>query len=106
MKLRILLLGAALATTPAFAADDDRLPRDARPLSEIVSNLERAGYGRITDIEYDDGRWEVKAFNEGRRVELHVDPVTGRILETRGNRRNDGRREDWRDNDRRDGRRP
>ena len=103
MKMRILLLGAALAAAPAFAADDDRLPRDARPLSQIVSGVERAGYGRITDVEFDDGRWELKAWHEGRRVEIRVDPVSGRILETRGDRRHDGRRDnDWRD-DRRDG---
>ena len=103
MKARMLVLAAALAAGPALAADDDRIPNNARPLSQIVEGLERAGYARISEIEFDDGRWEIKARHEGRRVELRVDPMSGRILQSRGDRRGDGRWDnDWRDDDRRD----
>lgn len=50
----------------------------AQRIKEIVR---AAGYSRITDIEFDDGFWEVDAVDEfGREVELIVHPVTGALL--------------------------
>lgn len=84
MKRRLavstLVLGAAL---PVAASAASRPPADARPLSAIVQALERQGYGPITEIEFDDGRWEVEAYKDGRRRQLKVDPLDGRILSDR-----------------------
>ncbi|MBO7411608.1 MAG: PepSY domain-containing protein [Ottowia sp.] len=50
---------------------------------QIVAALQRAGYTNIHDLEYDrdDGYWEADARSpRGRKVELHIDPRTGRVL--------------------------
>ncbi|MGQ4273855.1 PepSY domain-containing protein [Terrihabitans sp. B22-R8] len=74
------------ATLSALAlpalADDRRVDRsDWLSVGEISSRLEAAGYTRITDIESDDGLYEVDATSpEGHRVDLDVDPRTGAVV--------------------------
>jgi uncharacterized membrane protein YkoI len=58
-------------------------PQNAKPLSEIVRILEEQGYSPIVDIEFDDARWEVEAYNEGVKRELRVDPASGQIISDR-----------------------
>lgn len=54
--------------------------------SQIISKLEGAGYTQITDVEKDDGVWEVDAISpKGERVEIDLDPVSGNILRERPN---------------------
>lgn len=51
---------------------------------QIIEKLESAGYTQIHDVEKDDGVWEVDAVNSaGERVELDVDPVSGKIIRER-----------------------
>ncbi|THF62217.1 PepSY domain-containing protein [Pseudothauera rhizosphaerae] len=76
-----LLASAAFFAAPLEAAE--RPPSDARPLSEIVALLERSGYGPIVEIEFDDGRWEVEAYRQGRKFDLKVDPHSGAVLSER-----------------------
>ena len=76
-----LLASAAFFAAPLGASE--RLPSDARPLSQIVAELERQGYAPIVEVDLDDGRWEVAAYREGRKVELKVDPRSGAVLSER-----------------------
>ncbi|MBX3638475.1 MAG: PepSY domain-containing protein [Rubrivivax sp.] len=76
----MLMMGAAM---PLAAMAGGRPPANARLLSAIVLELERQGYGPIVEIEFDDGRWEVEAYKDGRKRKLKVDPVDGRILSDR-----------------------
>ena len=55
-------------------------PNDAKPLSEIVRTLEEQGYSPFVDIEFEDGQWEVKAYKEGVKRKLKIDPVSGEIV--------------------------
>ncbi|MDR2207901.1 MAG: PepSY domain-containing protein [Azoarcus sp.] len=64
----VFLSGIALA---------DRPPPNAKQLSEIVRSLELQGFEPIIEIEFDDGQWEVKAYKEGRKRQVKIDPVTG-----------------------------
>lgn len=81
MKLRYIFpVALALSAAPTLA---DRIPpADALPLSIIVSGLE-AQYNIqfIDEIEWDDdGYWEVEFFtNDGAKVELKIDPVSGDV---------------------------
>lgn len=53
---------------------------DWLPMDEVASNLRADGYD-LREIEIDDGRYEVEAIApDGRRVELYIDPVIGKIL--------------------------
>ncbi|MFV0681312.1 PepSY domain-containing protein [Ottowia sp.] len=52
----------------------------ALPASEIVRLLQVAGYTRIHDVEFDDGRWEAEATNPaGQRVDLYINATTGAV---------------------------
>lgn len=53
----------------------------ALPMDQIVVKLREQGYGEIHEIEREHGRYEVKGLGQdGRKVELYVDPKTGEIL--------------------------
>jgi hypothetical protein len=72
----------ALSTLAARAGwfDDELPPPNAKPLSTIVKTLEDKGYRIISEIEFEDGRWEVEAHQAGgKEIELHVDPLSGQI---------------------------
>lgn len=57
---------------------DDALPPDnARPLAEIVKTFEEHHY-QITEIEFEDGVWEVYWIKDGRKVKSWLDPVTAK----------------------------
>lgn len=57
---------------------DDALPPDgAKPLSEIVKTFEEHHYP-ITEIEFEDGVWEVLWIKDGRRVKSYLDPMTAK----------------------------
>lgn len=79
-------LGLAHAQSGAPAAPSTNGATAAQaitPLSirDIYDRLEAAGYRDILEIEWDDGRYEAKAFDaEGRRVKLYVDGVHGDVL--------------------------
>jgi uncharacterized membrane protein YkoI len=57
---------------------DDALPPDgAKPLSEIVKTFEQHQYP-ITEIEFEDGVWEVYWIKDGRKVKSYLDPMTAK----------------------------
>lgn len=61
-------------------ADSDEIPpTDARPLSAIIRSVEARGSGTITEVEFDDGVWEVDLRRDGKKTRLIIDPVTGEI---------------------------
>ena len=61
----------------------ERLPDNAKPLSEVIKMLEKKGYHPVIDIELERGRWEIEAFKDSIKRELKVDAVTGEILSDR-----------------------
>jgi uncharacterized membrane protein YkoI len=74
------MLLAVLAVTPLVGFADDRLPANSKPLLEIVTTLEKAGYGPIVDASFDDGNWEVEVYREDTAYELLVNPSTGEVV--------------------------
>jgi hypothetical protein len=80
------LLGLSmLITVPTLAlADRDgnrlNVPRDQwLAPSEIADRLSAKGY-KVTEIEADDGAYEVDVVKNGTRMEMYVHPATGEIL--------------------------
>ncbi|HET7634919.1 MAG TPA: PepSY domain-containing protein [Burkholderiales bacterium] len=71
----------ALSSALAFAGD--KPPANSKPVSAIASSLEQQGYAPISEISFDDGRWEVEAYKNDQKRELRVDPQTGKILSDR-----------------------
>lgn len=71
---------AALATGVAVAQTGDRT--GGLSAADVVQRVEQAGYTDVRDVEFDDGLWDVEATSaDGRRVELHIDPASGEILD-------------------------
>lgn len=84
---RIIILAALAmgATTMAAWAgwfSDEIPPANAKPLSQIIKIVEDRGYKAITEVEFEDGKWEVELHPKGgKETEIHVDPVSGTISE-------------------------
>ncbi|HEY8554026.1 MAG TPA: PepSY domain-containing protein [Burkholderiales bacterium] len=73
----------ALAIPPAAGAAGGRPPKDAPPLSSILQQLEQQGYAPIVDVDYDNGQWEMEAYRDGRKREIKVDAMSGKVLSER-----------------------
>ena len=50
-----------------------------KPLSEIVKAVEAQGYVP-TEVEFEDGAWEIEATKDGKSYELKLDPKSGEML--------------------------
>lgn len=75
---RILAIGLGLClAAPALA--DDRPPADARPLAEVVAILENGHVDVITEIDWDDNKWEIEARKDDKWFDFDVSP-SGEIL--------------------------
>ena len=61
----------------------EKPPENAKPLSVIIKMLEDNGYHPITDIEIDQGRWEIEAYKDKMKRKLKVDAVTAKIISDR-----------------------
>jgi uncharacterized membrane protein YkoI len=52
-------------------------PGEAKPLSEIIKSVEDQELGAVTEVNYDDGFWEVEVRKSGTKTKLDIDPRTG-----------------------------
>lgn len=59
-------------------------PRDGLPASAIAASVEAMGLGSITEIEFDDRRWDVEIRNGLRSAELRIDPRSGEVQRCEG----------------------
>ena len=79
-------LFAALIAFPVFAQADwckhDQPPTDAKPLSELIKIVEKAGYNNIVEVEFEDGVYEIETIDEnGKEIEIKIDPLSGEFTE-------------------------
>ena len=79
-------LFAALIAFPVFAQADwfkhDQQPTDAKPLSELIKIVEKAGYNNIVEVEFEDGVYEIETIDEnGKEIEIKIDPLSGEFTE-------------------------
>lgn len=86
MRLRssfaIAICGLAASTLIARASwfRDETPPANAKPLSGIIKAVEDRHYGTITEVEFEDGKWEIEVHQAGgKEMEIHVDAITGEI---------------------------
>lgn len=50
---------------------------------DVRAALSADGYTDVHDVDYDDGIWQAKARNNaGKKVELEIDPSTGKVIGT------------------------
>lgn len=55
-------------------------PAGAKPLSQILANVQKAGWTQIVSVELDHGRWDVDAYRDLTRRELRLDAISGTIV--------------------------
>lgn len=81
--LSALTLGIAQAQPAQPASPAVQATSPAAPMltiRDIYDRMEAAGYRDLREIEFDDGRYEVKARNaRGERVKLYVNASTGAV---------------------------
>ncbi|WP_052772883.1 hypothetical protein [Luteimonas sp. FCS-9] len=67
----------------AAAQADPRARANAASLDRILADAQRRHPGRVIDVSYGDGEYDVDIRqNDGRIVELEYSARTGRLLET------------------------
>lgn len=75
---------ATAATAPQAAS---KVQQPSLNIRQIYDRLDAAGYRELQEIEWSDGRYEVKGTNaQGERVKLEVDGNTGEVLRSRTKR--------------------
>lgn len=78
---------AATAATAATAPQAASKVQPSLNIRQIYDRLDAAGYRELQEIEWSDGRYEVKGMNtQGERVKLEVDGNTGEVLRSRTKR--------------------
>lgn len=104
MKTSYVLASLALITTTlgattlvVSASEDNFLTRsqggNRLEIPAIYNSVSSAGFSNIDEIELEDGAYEVEAIGpDGQRVELVVDAITGRIIDTEIKREKSERR--------------
>lgn len=72
---RLQCLAVSLTVLAAVQAGEVP-PKDTKPLSEVVKAAEDTKAGVITQVEFDNGLWEVEVHNGNKEVTLYLDPKT------------------------------
>jgi uncharacterized membrane protein YkoI len=62
---------------------EPRPPQDAKPLSEILQLLAKAGYDDVDDASFERRYWEFEVYRQDGEHEIHVDPTTGEVVSDR-----------------------
>jgi hypothetical protein len=82
MAVGVSALAATTLTAHANWFRDETPPVNAKPLSAILQTVEDRGYKTITEVEFEDGRWEIEVHQAGgKEIEIHVDALSGQISE-------------------------
>ncbi len=77
-KLYIQPQSGAVTRTEQEDAESELPQQGGVPLSKIVASLEEQKVGVITEVEFDDGFWEVEIRKNGTKRKLNIDPNTGK----------------------------
>lgn len=77
----------APTATPASAAAPAAAAAPQLSIRDIYDRMEAAGYRDMREIEFDNGRYKVKARNaQGERVKLDVNAGSGKVERERKDR--------------------
>ena len=77
----------APVAAPAMAPMAVTTPAARLTIRDVYDRLEKQGYRDFKEIEWDDGRYKVKAVaSDGRAVKIHMDGRSGSVLGIRHHR--------------------
>lgn len=65
--------------------DAEPTPRaDAMTLSELLQTVTNSGsYQDFEEVSFERRYWEIEVYRDGQKRELHVDPMTGKVIADR-----------------------
>jgi len=79
LAVAITLVGLSTSAHAGWFSDETP-PANAKPLSEVIKALEDQGYRKITEVEFEDGVWEIEVHEtDGKEIKLKVNPVSGEV---------------------------
>lgn len=68
------------AQTGTIPADVAAKPEKRLTMLEAVAKIKDSGYTYIQKVEFEDGKYNVKAFDkDGKKIEFHINPMNGNI---------------------------
>lgn len=77
----LMTIGMLLALVAApLVASGDTPPNSSKSLSSILEGVLDSGYTDVTEISFDDGRWEIECLKGRKSVGLAVNPQSGKIV--------------------------
>ncbi len=79
-----LVLAMATTAGSTFASDDIQAsaPRNEwMTIAQVTEKLASEGYD-VRRVTEEEGGYELYAFKDGKRIEAHVDPVTGALFQS------------------------
>jgi len=77
----LIAIGLLLALVVApLTVHGDTPPRSGKQLSSILEAVVEAGYTNVTEVSFDDGRWEIECLKGRKSIGLSVDPQSGKVL--------------------------
>lgn len=57
---------------------------DAMPLSRLLLAISAQGnYGHFEEVSFERRYWEIEVYKNGQKRELHVDPITAKVIANR-----------------------
>jgi uncharacterized membrane protein YkoI len=62
---------------------EPRPPQNAKPLSDILKQLQQYGDIRIHEVSFECHYWEIEIFRNEFKYEMIIDPITGNIISDR-----------------------
>lgn len=69
------------AAHEAHSTGDDQSASGFVSVAAVLEQLTKQGYSGFTDVELDDGKYELEGRDgEGRKVEIDVDARTGSVI--------------------------
>jgi hypothetical protein len=77
----ILVAALGLAGAAPAVADGPPPPDGAKPLSDIIGQLEKGGDFRyVEEVEFEGGFYKVEYYSkDGVKHKLYIDPMTGKV---------------------------
>lgn len=79
-KFTSVVLVGILSTLSLNLATADQPGPDWMPAQQVIEQVLKLGYTRVTKLEADDGRWEGEGIKNGQKMNFHADPKTGIII--------------------------
>ena len=63
---------------------DDQPPTGGMSLSQVLKSLaDKDGYGDVDEVSFERRYWEIEVTKSSQKRELHVDPMTAKIIADR-----------------------